>query len=663
MVDQTQSPDVVTALQSTTASARESVNLVNPSDPDIAVGFRPNNTNGTLLAAAGYNTTGFVPVVAGNPYSFSSKDYLAWYDTSKIFISGTTNSNAALTVTAPAGAAFARASAKTSAPDYWAGFQIEAAAAPTKFEPFGKFLLTSEVKKESLNGDTLETSSIPLRAAKYLSPSKNFYNKFAASIGSTINASTGTVTSNATYNLSDYIPVVSGQVYSGMGVNPIRAYCYFDPYKNFVSGGSNNSTSTLTVPATAAYVRIVVFAVDQDLFQFELGSTASTFAAYGYSLKDPAGAPISVVPGAKTLFTQMFADSSVIPGKTNFLLKSKNLFNKLTVTAGYQMSATGGLTASPTFNLSDYIPVTPGVQYFGANPVNSMRFHCFFTEGLLVLAGGGNSVTNTFTPPPGAAFVRITVYAADQDAFQLEVGSAATAYERCEYQLKLADGTPISVPSLGSATTWTSKIVAALGDSITAQNKWPPFVAAALGCVFVNYGIGGTRLSGAPGDVNAMCQDTRINAIPTTIDALTLLSGTNDWAQNVALGAVDSNDPLTFNGAFNTWATKAMARWPAKRMVILTTPYGELPDFATRGWPNAYTNSQGLTTRDYAQAIEVQAKRWGFPCIDINGTAGWNTLNIRTFVTDDGGLLHPNEAGGKRVAEVVSGGLKAISPL
>lgn len=662
-----QSPSVlaVDQVKANTAAARISVNLANIHAPDILVNFRPNNTTGAPLAAAGYNTSGYIPVAAGSAYSLSSRDYLAWYNSSKVFISGTNNSVTPVTVTAPAGAAFLRVSAKVSAPDLWSGLQVELGSSPTMFEPFGKFIKPEEVK--TLSGTLLDAKSVGISASSFIAASKNLFNKYSATLGVFIDSTTGVVTASATLSASDYIGITPGQTYYGSGVNPTRFHCFYDAQKNFVKGGSNSSTVTFTAPATAAFVRITIFTVDLDRFQLEVGSVATSFANYGGKLRDPTGAPLTAMPGIGDISTLMLADQSVSQPKTNFLKSGKNLFNKSAATLGFFINPlSGALTASGTLDTSALIKVVEGAPY---KTSYGIRFSCYFAEnGTTVVPGGINDntqATNSFTPPAGAVYVRITFAHANIEAYQLEAGLVTTGFEPYGWKVLGPNGEALIIEGGGgSAGAWSGKSWGTLGDSTSAQAKWQPYVIAGLGLVFTNFGVSGTKVSGPPGDLNAMCQDARINAIPTTTDVLSFLGGLNDWVQNVAMGAPGSADPLTFNGALNTMIEKLTARFPDKRIVLMTTTYGEMPgSVASQGWPNAYTNLIGLTSRDYAEAIRGACKRWSLPCIDVNTDAGWNTINIRTFITDDGGLLHPNDAGGKRIAEVVIGGLGLISPV
>lgn len=209
----------------------------------------------------------------------------------------------------------------------------------------------------------------------------------------------------------------------------------------------------------------------------------------------------------------------------------------------------------------------------------------------------------------------------------------------------------LELKSQATSSKWKGKKWATLGDSITAMATWQAYVNAAHGFIWTNFGIGGTKISGSSVDANAMCQDTRINAIPINVDLITLMGGTNDWAQNTPLGTITSTDPTTFYGALNTFAQKAFARWPAKRIAIATTPYGEIPAWESRpGWTSPAHNALGLTTNDYAEAIRIFCRHANIACIEVAQNAGYGTHNITVAMGgSESDHLHP--AGGSIAAK------------
>ncbi|MGP5449060.1 SGNH/GDSL hydrolase family protein [Pseudomonas helleri] len=487
---------------------------------------------------------------------------------------------------------------------------------------------------------------------------KNIFNPNSTdvAIGFFPSVANGLLQANANYNTSGYISVEACESYTFSSKHYV---VWYNSAKAFIAGsGSDNSNKTQVAPEGAAYVRASARAgSDWSLFQVERGNVQTGYEPYSpYAFLDPTRVRGNSISG------QALAVGSLTQKETNFLHQGKNLFNKNVVSQNVFISPQyGTLTASANYDTSEFIPVAAGKKYTSSR---KMRFTCYFdVSKTVVVPGGASSDVTTFTPPLGAAFVRITTYKADLSAFQLELGAVSTGYERYGFLIYGPNGEVLLGVEASNSGKWLGKTWATLGDSITAGGLWQPSVVAQLGLTWTNFGIGGTKLSGSSDDPNAMCQDVRINAIPVTQDLVTVMGGTNDWAQNVPLGVVDSLEPLTFYGALNTLISKLMARFPGKRVALFTTPYGELIDFANRGWPNSYTNTRGLTTRDYAEAVRVACKYWGLPCIDVQGCAGWNALNIRTYITDDGALLHPNATGAARIAEVSIGGFNNIEPV
>lgn len=664
------SAEYVETLVDTTVTAQQTVNLVDIHAAGVYIGGRPSPNTGVIASEAGFNTTDYIPVVAGVTYYLSTRDYVCWYDKDKVFISGSNNTITGLTALAPGRSEYVRLSARSTRPDNWSGFQIQTGGPVVAYVPYGKYMTPGQTLKETFNGNVIINESIEMQKTDFFTLGKNLYNPNADTVGFFISPTTGALEPGETFRTSDYIKVEPGKTYYASGSNPARFQCFFDEYKNFVIGGSSVSSAIVNTTGRTGYVRVTLYATDKDLFQFEEGDRATSYETYRHNLLDPNGGEIVVTLTPAAVVNKTIAEHAVSQDKTNFLIAGKNLYNKDVTTVGYFIDPTNGrLVASAAFDTSDYIAVTPGKKYIASA---GMRFTCYFRSNKsTVVAGGINDntqLTRVFTVPANVAFVRITFAHANLNTFQLEQGDVATPYEAYGWKIRGPNGEGLigqgDTPTEPSRSTWYGKRWATLGDSITAQAKWQPAVNTKLGFIWSNFGIGGTRLSGPVGSDVAICQDIRINAIPQNMDLITVMAGTNDWAQSVPLSTVDSIDPMTFNGALNTLLPKLMARFPTKRVILFTTPYGELPARTPeQGWVNTYTNSVGLTTRDYADAIKKACIRWSVPCVDINQNSGWNNLNIREFMTDDGGLLHPNEVGGIRIAEVVTGAFKLIEPM
>lgn len=196
----------------------------------------------------------------------------------------------------------------------------------------------------------------------------------------------------------------------------------------------------------------------------------------------------------------------------------------------------------------------------------------------------------------------------------------------------------------------------ALGDSLTAQAKYiPKTINEMLFASCTNLGVGGKRASGTDG----MWKSAYLSQIGNDADIITLMCGTNDWAQNAPLGDIDSTDTDTYCGALNSIISSIATDHPNSLFVIMCSPVGVFPN--REGWSAPWVaNSNGDTMMDFADAAYRVASARGVPCARVGQNVGWNQYNITTFVQYDGAYLHPNEKGGERIASVLIGFLKSI---
>ena len=430
-------------------------NLFNPNESGVLVGYYVSPTTGLPVAAAGFRISGYIPVAASTAYAVSSGRQVAWYDSSYVFISGVGIGTAApATATSPAGSAYLRVSISDGD---LAAYQVEIGSSSTAYEAYAT---TAKLSDSSVTSAKIANAAVTTAKVDFLQLGKNKFNKAAVTTGSYI-TDAGLIYANATYDISDYITVVAGTAYVCNG-SGIRFSCYFDANYNVIAGGTGTNIFTFTPPVGAAYIRVSMYHANINTFQLEIGATATTYEQHQYVLLDPAGIPFgaSLVDGqvatAKVadlaISTAKIANAAVTPDKVNFLQLGKNKFNKNTITSGYYLTNTGTVLASATYDISDYIPVVAGTTYVNSG-VLGIRFSCYFDANYAVVAGGTNTNVFTFTPPTGAAYVRVTVYHSDLNTFQLEIGATATTYEQYQYVLSDPAGIPIGIDGITAAVT------------------------------------------------------------------------------------------------------------------------------------------------------------------------------------------------------------------
>lgn len=108
-------------------------------------------------------------------------------------------------------------------------------------------------------------------------------------------------------------------------------------------------------------------------------------------------------------------------------LKSKNLFNKDTVTVGYLVNYLNGvLTVNANCNASDFIAITGSTLYKISGTYEQLAF---YNSSKVYISGMSSTTLNAFTTPATACYIRTTNQLAELPNVQLELGSVATTYE------------------------------------------------------------------------------------------------------------------------------------------------------------------------------------------------------------------------------------------
>jgi len=350
------------------------------------------------------------------------------------------------------------------------------------------------------------------------------------------------------------------------------------------------------------------------------------------------------------------------------LLKySDNQINPDTLTLDSFMAANGTISASSLYDLTDFIFVVEGdvLHFTYGGGAADVRFLTAFNSSKAVQsADGSNSAISTYTVPSGVSYVKLTMIKEVSQCYGC-YRNTLEAYVKPYGNLGAIDSNRNIASALN--TYWVGKRAISYGDSIVSQFEWQKKTRS-IGLDMssdTNYGVGGSKISGENGSSTAICQDARIDALPTTgIDTLIVLGGTNDWNASVLIGSDDSSNVLEYKGALNALFEKLTTKYPTMQYFICTPPYGEAPSqIGAEGWPNARTNLQGLTVLDYAQATRDIAKLWGITVVDIIANEGVNKVNVETYRKDDGGWIHPTEDAGERIGRIVSDALYGNRPL
>lgn len=296
--------DSVADAQQLKADIAPGKNLFNPSDSGVQIGYAIDGSPsgaGNPFAVGGFRATPFIKVLPNTPYSVSHLRGYAWYDASKQYISGAGpggSSAPAPLGNSPVNAAYFRTGISDG---NLPTFQFEKGVAPTPYEAY-KVTLTSPLAANSVSTATLADASVAPAKTSFLQPGKNLFNKAKATIGSFI-GNDGTVGSSGSYEVSDFIPVSNASfAYSTSAGLGVRFTTYYDANKAVVVGGSSfpsgSASGNFTPPAGVAFVRISIYQTGHNTFQFEAGSTPTSFEAYNYALRMADGTPIVTASSA-----------------------------------------------------------------------------------------------------------------------------------------------------------------------------------------------------------------------------------------------------------------------------------------------------------------------------------------------------------------------------
>lgn len=214
----------------------------------------------------------------------------------------------------------------------------------------------------------------------------------------------------------------------------------------------------------------------------------------------------------------------------------------------------------------------------------------------------------------------------------------------------------------------TGKKIVFLGDSITEgcgvsvpENIFFNVMAREQGFTARGYGIGGTRIARKrfPSDNPIYDRDflLRCEEMDRDADVVVVFGGTNDFGHGDApLGRFADRSPYTFYGALHLLCQKLAELFPDARVVFMTPTH--------RGSENVTVNEIGLPLdtdlAGFCDAIKEVCRYYSVPVLDLFALSGIQPAipcQMEKFMPDG---LHPNDAGHRRIAELLTGFLKAL---
>ena len=264
-------------------------------------------------------------------------------------------------------------------------------------------------------GSGIADGSVTRIMADFMKIGINLFNKNDVTDSFFARSDTGALQANATYSVSDFIPVTAETAYI---LSSIELLPFYDSSKVFISGLSQTTLITaggkFTTPVNTAYVRVNTLTANLAIQQLELGSTKSTYVAYDKFFIEPDTLKSSDFDGLVNATTVAGTVGSVV----DVLDNTHNLFNKNTVTAGKFAKYTDGtLGINASYSASDYIPITAETSY----TINFNEQVAFYNVGHTFISGLSQAQLVTskglLTSPVSAEFIRVNTLTINLDAF------------------------------------------------------------------------------------------------------------------------------------------------------------------------------------------------------------------------------------------------------
>lgn len=454
----------------------------------------------------------------------------------------------------------------------------------------------------------------------FLTVGKNRFNKDTVLDGYYVSGFTGALLPATGFSTSDYIPCKPNQTFSRKQSNYIA---YAGMEKNHLSGTSSSGL-TFTTPVDCYYFRVSMSTSVVGTEQVELGSISTPWESYKNFHR-------KLKLEQENLSDELLFKGTNVDGVS--LYQTENLFNKEIVTQGYY-DATGTFVNDTGYRVHPPIPVKEGYTY-RALTAGHRALRNEAGQWVGNLGGSGN-----LKIPTGLGVKTIqpisTVPNLDLEMFVEGSVYPSNYIPNKKYQLS-----PSKYDARFASSRIRDKKWAAIGDSNTfASYSYVSQIADSYGVVATNFGMNGRSAArrGGQTDIDIPPVVDVVSTVPTTNEIITVVIGVNDYHSQVPLGAENSSDATTFNGALNSIAIQLIERFPGKKIAFMT-PYQRRDSVVVRP----------ITLPMYVEAMKKAAYRHGIPCFDLFANCGLypnsNLINTTYYADADGSGLHPNAAG------------------
>ena len=443
---------------------------------------------------------------------------------------------------------------------------------------------------------------------------------------------------------TDYISAHDmGKLTITPSTNYVCAIYKYDSSKAYVSHSGNITTSNEYDTVTSGYYRIVMYKSDYSLIDISVCSNI-TFSVTRSS---------DVINGINSTIATIGNDTYgfVYPIINDRIDNIERTLKSEPIELNYKWEV-GGINAS-------------GVDTTATNRLRT-PMHVTHDGGVLILEPLNGFSVSVLQYDDTLTYKQVLTYSTKVTPQLLYNNYRLVLVPNPDRTLTIADvsNLNVTVNRNSSTTTFKGKKIVTYGDSITQQGGWQDYIAKALDCTMINCGVGGSLLADPFNDLHgglndSMCDDVRVNQIPTDTDIIIAMIGANDGGYS-PLGSITSPlnlERTNYTGAFTIMVQKIQARCPNAILFIASTVSGQGNTIAQNETDFHYFTSTGfenMSLYDYAMKTKELASRFSLPYIPIYESLGCNPFNRSQFVVD---TIHRNDLGKKRIANVMIGNL------
>lgn len=317
------------------------------------------------------------------------------------------------------------------------------------------------------------------------------------------------------------------------------------------------------------------------------------------------------------------------------------------------------------YDISDYIPVTPGNKYIVTGSANFLNYiYAFFDSQKNFVSG--RQTTETGSTPEVLTNAQITIPENISYLIVCWVRSANTGAASLLLRKPIAqivedveETLQVQIDDIDNAIFLSGKKWLAIGDSLTAKDtlgsdvdNYVDYVARILDLNKIFNAIGGTGYWRPGSGNNNNFYHRILNYSGATPDIITVFGSLNDLGGGGSdiLGTINDNTENTICGCINLALDALISQFPAAAIGIITPTQ----------WSGYYNESNAIT---YVSLLKQICEKKGLPVLDLFYTSNLhpNIASFRTtyYLNADG--VHPNTEGHKRFANQIVAFLKEIS--